>query len=97
MTVTEDTVPGIPYNQLTVGVPKEVYINERRVALSPQACQLLTKKGFNVIVEKGAGEAAKFLDQDYVGAGAKIVSTKDAFDSNIVLKVGVNSSFIEIF
>ena len=77
-----------------MGVPKEVYINERRVALSPQACQLLTKKGFNVVVEKGAGEAAKFLDQDYVQAGAKIVSTKDAFNSNIVLKVCVNLNVV---
>lgn len=77
-----------------MGVPKEVYLNERRVALSPQACQLLTKKGFNVVVEKGAGEAAKFLDQDYVQAGAKIVSTKDAFHSNIVLKVCVNLNVV---
>lgn len=77
-----------------MGVPKEVYLNERRVALSPQACQLLTKKGFNVVVEKGAGEAAKFLDQDYVQAGTKIVSTKDAFNSNIVLKVCVNLNVV---
>lgn len=83
----EAAVVGIPYDQLTVGVPKEVYINERRVALTPQACKVLTDKGFNVVVEKGAGESAKFLDKDYVNAGAKIVSTKEAFDTNIVLKV----------
>ena len=82
-----EAVSGVPYNQLTVGVPKEIFTNERRVALTPQACSVLTSKGFNVVVEKGAGESAMFLDRDYESAGAKIVSTKEAFASDIVLKV----------
>lgn len=83
----EAAVAGVPYSSLTVGIPKEVFLNEKRVALSPQACKVLTGKGFNVVVEQGAGEAAKFLDKEYVDAGAKIVPTKDAFKSDIVLKV----------
>ncbi|XP_002166595.1 NAD(P) transhydrogenase, mitochondrial isoform X1 [Hydra vulgaris] len=86
-TEKKGTVSGVPYNQLTVGVPKEIHTGERRVALTPQACSVLINKGFNVVVEKGAGESAMFLDKDYESVGAKIVSTKEAFASNIVLKV----------
>ncbi|KAF3848973.1 hypothetical protein F7725_015470 [Dissostichus mawsoni] len=39
--------PGIPYKQLTVGVPKEIFQNERRVAISPAGVQALIKQGFN--------------------------------------------------
>ncbi len=45
---------------------------QRRVALSPEAAAQLVKKGFKVVVESGAGEAAKFRDTDYVAAGAKV-------------------------
>lgn len=68
-------------------MPKESFLNEKRVGLSPQACKILTDKGFNVVVEQGAGEGAKFLDTDFTDAGARIVSNKDAFDTDIVLKV----------
>ena len=57
--------------------------------MSPQACKLLTGKGFNVVVEEGAGEGAKFLDSDFIDAGAKIGSMKDAFNADIVLKVTI--------
>ena len=78
---------GIPYDQLTIGVPKESFLDEKRVALSPQACKVLTGKGFNVVIEQGAGTGAKFLDSDFVDAGAKIVPGNDAFKADIVLKV----------
>lgn len=48
---------GIPYSELTVGVPKEIFQNEKRVALTPTNVALLKKKGFkSVNVEKGAGK-----------------------------------------
>ncbi|XP_066923291.1 NAD(P) transhydrogenase, mitochondrial-like [Clytia hemisphaerica] len=84
---TEEKPLGTPYNELTIGVPKEIFENEKRIALSPQACQVLTGKGFNVVVEQGAGDGAKFLDSDFVNAGAKIVPTNEAFNTDIVLKV----------
>ena len=71
-------------------MPKETFLDEKRIGLSPQACKLLTGKGFNVVVEQGAGEGAKFLDSDFTDAGAKIVSMKDAFNADIVLKVILN-------
>ncbi|KAJ6669922.1 hypothetical protein lerEdw1_000471 [Lerista edwardsae] len=79
--------PGIPYKQLTVGVPKEIFQNEKRVALSPAGVQALVKQGFNVIVESGAGEASKFSDDHYRDAGAQIQGTKEVLASDLVVKV----------
>ncbi|XP_051537643.1 NAD(P) transhydrogenase, mitochondrial isoform X2 [Myxocyprinus asiaticus] len=79
--------PGIPYKQLTVGVPKEIFQNERRVALSPAGVEALIKQGFNVVVESGAGESAKFSDEMYTKAGATIKDVKDVFASDVLLKV----------
>uniref|UniRef100_A0A8C8U4K6 proton-translocating NAD(P)(+) transhydrogenase n=1 Tax=Peromyscus maniculatus bairdii TaxID=230844 RepID=A0A8C8U4K6_PERMB len=79
--------PGIPYKQLTVGVPKEVFQNEKRVALSPAGVQALVKQGFNVVVESGAGEASRFPDDLYRAAGAQIQGTKEVLASDLVVKV----------
>uniref|UniRef100_A0A6Q2XRE8 proton-translocating NAD(P)(+) transhydrogenase n=1 Tax=Esox lucius TaxID=8010 RepID=A0A6Q2XRE8_ESOLU len=75
------------YKDLVVGVPKEIFKNERRVAVSPAGVELLVKQGFNVQVESGAGEHAKFSDQMYINAGASITDTDGAFGSDLVLKV----------
>lgn len=49
-------ISGIPYSELSVGVPKEIYQNEKRVAITPANVALLKKKGFKQVnVEKGAG------------------------------------------
>ncbi|XP_067014086.2 NAD(P) transhydrogenase, mitochondrial isoform X2 [Anabrus simplex] len=81
------SVKGIPYSKLTVGVPKEIWQNERRVAVSPAAVATLVKKGFSVQVEEGAGLEAKFRNDDFAKAGAKLVDKNAAFKSDIVLKV----------
>lgn len=78
---------GIPYNRLTVGVPKEIFPNERRVAQSPASVQQLVKQGFSVFVESGAGVEAKFSDAQYTAAGAVIKDMEDVFQADIVLKV----------
>uniref|UniRef100_A0A3P9NWY4 NAD(P) transhydrogenase, mitochondrial n=1 Tax=Poecilia reticulata TaxID=8081 RepID=A0A3P9NWY4_POERE len=78
---------GIPYKQLTVGVPKEIFQNERRVALSPAGVQALIKQGFNVVVESGAGEPSKFPDEQYAQAGATIKDVKDVLASDLLVKV----------
>ncbi|XP_019727586.1 NAD(P) transhydrogenase, mitochondrial [Hippocampus comes] len=79
--------PGIPYKQLTVGVPKEIFQNERRVALSPAGVQALVKQGFNVVVETGAGESSKFQDEQYAQAGATMKDLKDVFAADVLVKV----------
>ncbi|TKW51232.1 NAD(P) transhydrogenase, mitochondrial [Colletotrichum tanaceti] len=80
----------VPYAQLTVGVPKEVFLNERRVALTPQNVALLLKKGFSsVLVERGAGAEADFPDEAYERAGATLVDAAHRVwsGSDVVLKV----------
>ncbi|KAF8768183.1 NAD(P) transhydrogenase like protein [Argiope bruennichi] len=83
-------VKGIPYSKLTIGVPKESWKNERRVALSPAATATLIKKGFQVNIEKDAGVEAKFSNAEYEAVGAKI--SDNAFLSDIVLKVRAPST-----
>ena len=57
---------------MRIGVPKEVAPGERRVALVPDVVSRLTGSGFDVVVEKGAGEEASFPDAAYGEAGAEV-------------------------
>src|SRR5438477_2217316 len=63
---------------MIVGVPRESYPGERRVALVPAALANLTKAGLQVLVEAGAGESAGYPDADYAGKGAKIAGSREA-------------------
>lgn len=83
-------VSGVRYKDVLVGVPKEIFEKERRVAVSPAGVELLVKQGFRVQVESGAGREAKFSDDQYRAAGAQITDTKGAFGSDLVLKVRIN-------
>uniref|UniRef100_A0A1L8DZU8 NAD(P) transhydrogenase, mitochondrial n=1 Tax=Nyssomyia neivai TaxID=330878 RepID=A0A1L8DZU8_9DIPT len=82
-----EAIKGIEYKNLTIGCPKERWNNERRVAMTPAVAATLIKKGFNVNVESGAGLEAKFRDEDYKQAGAKIVDSKGIYNADILLKV----------
>lgn len=81
------TPKGIPYSNLSVGVPKELFQNEQRVALTPAAVAALTKKGFTVNVEEQAGVAAKFKNEVYEASGARVTDCKSTYQSDILLKV----------
>ncbi len=74
---------------LIVGVPKESFPGERRVALVPVVIANLAKAGIEVIVEKGAGVEAGYPDQGYVDKGAKIVADRAAVfgTADIVVQV----------
>ncbi|KAI0275891.1 NAD(P) transhydrogenase beta subunit-domain-containing protein [Russula aff. rugulosa BPL654] len=80
---------GTLYSSLRVGVPRELFPNERRVALTPQNVALLRKKGFaEVLVERDAGTHAQFLNEDYEKAGATLTSRDQLFaKTDIMLKV----------
>jgi len=62
---------------MIVGVPRESFPGERRVALVPGALPNLTKAGLEVVVEAGAGAEAGYPDADYVAKGAKILAVRD--------------------
>ncbi len=61
---------------MKVGVPRETFPDERRVALIPDACAMLIKAGHSVAVESGAGIAAGLPDDAYRGKGATVVSDR---------------------
>jgi NAD(P) transhydrogenase subunit alpha len=61
---------------MIVGVPREAFPGERRVALVPSVVPTLAKSGLEVIVEAGAGLEAGYPDADYVAKGAKIVAER---------------------
>ena len=63
---------------MIVGVAKESYPGERRVALVPSAVPMLARAGVEVLVQAGAGEEAGYPDSAYVEKGAKIVSDRTA-------------------
>jgi len=74
---------------LTIGVPRETFAGEKRVATVPEVVEKLVKLGFAVCVETGAGDAANFGDDAYQAAGARIAgSAADLMGgSDIVFKV----------
>jgi len=74
--------------KLVIGIPKETSYQENRVALIPEAVQLLVNNGHQVLVESKAGEKLHYSDNDYSEAGAQITyDTAEVFKSNIILKV----------
>ncbi len=68
-------------------VPLERSDNETRVAASPDTAKRLAALGFDVVVERNAGEASRILDAQYEAAGAVIGAAGDGADADVVLKV----------
>jgi NAD(P) transhydrogenase subunit alpha len=72
-----------------VGVPKEIYPGERRVALTPVVVPMLAKAGLEVAIEAGAGAAAGYPDAQYQEKGAKVLPDRPAVfaQSDIIVQV----------
>jgi NAD(P) transhydrogenase subunit alpha len=83
-----------PAQPQRIGVPRETFPGEKRVATVPDVVEKLIKLGFSVAVEAGAGEAADFSDDAYRAAGAQVVPDAGALwgASDIVFKVRPPSS-----
>ena len=79
---------------LTIGVPREVFPDEKRVATIPDVVEKLIKLGFAVAIESGAGDAANFSDDTYRAAGATVVGDAASLwaQSDIVFKVRAPSA-----
>lgn len=74
---------------MKIGLPKEIKDNEYRVGLTPAGVHTLVEAGHEVFVQKTAGEGSGFPDDQYVGAGAKLVDTADDAwgEGDMVVKV----------
>ena len=72
---------------MRIGVPKESAPRERRVALTPDAVTRLVKRGFEVVVERGAGESAFQHDASYEEAGATLGDHAAAMGADLVAAV----------
>ncbi len=73
---------------MKIAVPKEDQLGERRVALVPKDAEALRKRGANIFVERGAGEAAYIPDSSYVEAGAELADRQGVLaDADLVLTV----------
>ena len=74
---------------MIIGVPKEIKLQEHRVALLPSAVYQLIKRGHQVVVERSAGAGSGYPDADYESAGAEMISEhKAVFDkADLIIKV----------
>ena len=74
---------------MRIGVPKEIKNHEYRVGLPPAGVVELVNHGHEVMIETHAGEGAGFSDEDYVAAGATIVSAPETIfaNSDLIVKV----------
>jgi len=72
-----------------VGIPKEIFPGEKRVAATPASVSRLRKLGHTVQVQAGAGEGANIPDAAFAEAGATVVPTAEALyaDAELVLKI----------
>ena len=76
---------------MIIGIPKESLAGETRVAATPATVAQLIKLGFEVHVEKGAGDLASFSDSAYAEAGAKVVTAAQVWASPLIYKVNAPS------
>jgi len=72
---------------MRVGVPREIKVEEYRVACVPAGVRALVAAGHEVVVEQGAGEGAGITDQEYLAAGARLGSAAQAWECDLVVKV----------
>lgn len=73
---------------MQIGIPREIGAGESRVAATPETVKKFIGLGYEVVVEKGAGTRASYLDAAYEAVGAKVVDTLSAVkDAELVLKI----------
>ncbi len=73
---------------ISIGAPRETYPGERRVALTPRACERLLKLKAEVLVERSAGVSAGFPDEEYERRGVRLVSREEILrTADVVVQV----------
>lgn len=74
--------------KMKIGIPSDLEQVEYRVPLTPQAVDLLTSYGHEILIEKNAGKMASYSDKEYRAAGAQVVENKEEiFQCDIILRV----------
>src|SRR5687768_18495943 len=76
-------------SSMKIGIPAEIVTGETRVALIPESVGQLVKKGYEVLVQTGAGDRASFLNSVYERSGARILPDAASVfgESDLILKV----------
>ncbi len=71
-----------------IGIPKESFSDENRIALVPHSIHKLSAMGHRVLIEAGAGEKSNYTDLDFTESGAEVsLSKEEVFQSDIIIKV----------
>ena len=79
---------GLKKKKISIGIPRESEENEKRVALTPEAVNILVEAGNTVYVQEGSGKGSNYSDNDYSENGALITKTGDeVFNCDLVIKV----------
>lgn len=73
--------------KIRVGIPLESEEGEKRIALTPEAVNLLVENGNEVLIQKGAGAGSNYTDSDFSENGAQIVTEDAVFNADVVIKV----------
>lgn len=81
--------------QMVIGVLKETANSEHRVALVPEAVNLLVRNGYRVLVEQNAGVSAHFSNEDYIEAGADIIESSSYLFTNADILLRISPLTIE--
>ncbi len=72
---------------MKIGLAKETKQGERRVALIPEHIKMLKEAGHSLFVEEDAGRAAGFPNEEYIRAGATIVTSEEVYQQPLVVRV----------
>ena len=88
LTQTEMLQVPLKPNKLYIGIPKEVTIQENRVALVPSSVATLIAHGHRVVIETEAGDKSNFSDHNYSEIGAEIAySQEEVYKADVIIKV----------
>ena len=74
--------------QMSIGLPRDVHDDEKRIPLTPEAIRILTDAGNEIFMERGAGQAAGFTDREYSDNGAVVADTAARiYECDIIIKI----------
>lgn len=74
--------------QMSIGIPRDLHDDEKRISLTPEAVKILTDAGNEIFMERAAGQAAGFTDREYSDNGAVVADTAaKVYECDIIIKI----------